>query len=88
MHQIGYIFSWIEDQAFAVKTEAEAGLGRAMQASEKASGTRGQLKGPRLLGHLHGESKTALGFSLDRVGDHVVDTRPGIGRKSRPRCKP
>ena len=28
----------IEDQAFAVKTEAEAGLGRAMQASEKAGG--------------------------------------------------
>ena len=33
-----------------MKTEAEAGLGRAMQASEKASGTRGQLTGPGVIG--------------------------------------
>ena len=37
----------IENHAFAVKTEAERGLGLAMAAAEKATGTRDQLRGGR-----------------------------------------
>ena len=40
----------IEDHAFAIKTEAERGLGLAMAAAEKATGTRGQLTGRGVIG--------------------------------------
>ena len=39
----------IEDHAFAIKTEAERGLGLAMAAAEKATGTRDQLRGKKRL---------------------------------------
>ena len=60
----------IEDHAFGIKTEAERGLGLAMAAAEKATGTRGQLTGRGVIG---GSARSRQKKASKSLADQGVD---------------